>query len=623
MGCEVPDWIIDNLVKNLDYHNEELCDRVIRSYQFDFSRNIKNGPSFEEQVCKNNLNDLGVFNEVPCIYSPETAHIMINEFKKFMAINATLIAIKDDNAFSGDQTKLQKEFINGVNYYRSELVAPLHIDRIWKMLILHSQTYFEYCIELCGGYIDRIEPDIHNDAEISQKLDQTYKKFWEFHDAIETYPYFEKFPNPFNMDFKSNTDFYKYGCYDKAVTLSGPTSIFTLTENIDKLFDELDANNMTKPLAIILADKIDAMITCDYEITEEMFKIDCKDENTQILFEELLQLHFPEKVLQNFKFYCSLSDEVSMAIYLYYLKYLVIATLNDYNVSPSYWVDQLWHAHMGHTKHYRDTCLFIKDFVETRMSHLGISPREFIAHEPGDDTSETKQRLAEKENFTQQLYEIHFGDSPESNFILEYPSSPPETMTVNIIGLLTTRYLRKDPLSPLNELNQSITHDSSYLKSFLTKYLTKTLPAPDSYDFDNCDLNHQIIRFRTRMEKYSSLAGIGQQGWRKRYPDDRFEWSSEEGRGLGKEFGVEDEQMVFSPKGMIFISNIHSPITNLILVRRFPLPDISMSSSCKGLSYTLANLADGIQSNIDIWPLNISRYGKSMRLYSAKRRAFG
>lgn len=70
------------------HNNDSLPDKLIRAYQFDFNKYIKNGPTFEEKVMKENANDLGL-----CTYSPQTTHIMITEFKKFMAVNATLIVL--------------------------------------------------------------------------------------------------------------------------------------------------------------------------------------------------------------------------------------------------------------------------------------------------------------------------------------------------------------------------------------------------------------------------------------------------------------------------------------------------------------------------------------------------
>ena len=116
------------------------------AYEFDFNKYIKSGPTFEEKVRLGNINDLGVYQEKECQYSPETAYIMVNEFKKFMVLNATLILLKEDVEVEKeeDEEGTIMETINGIKYYRTEIFPPFHIDRIWKLLILHSQTYFDF-----------------------------------------------------------------------------------------------------------------------------------------------------------------------------------------------------------------------------------------------------------------------------------------------------------------------------------------------------------------------------------------------------------------------------------------------------------------------------------------------
>ena len=90
-------------------------------------------------------------------------------------------------------------------------------------------------------------------------------------------------------------------------------------------------------------------------------------------------------------------------MFIEYLKYLVIATLNEYQVAPSFWIDQMWHSHMTHTKHYRDTCIFIKNVFEKEMDHLNISPRDFIAHLPGDNSEEKNNKISKLEQNTRNL----------------------------------------------------------------------------------------------------------------------------------------------------------------------------------------------------------------------------
>jgi len=123
-----------------------MCQRLVDAYHFDFNKYIKNGPTFQQKVMDSFANDLG---RVIC---PETAHIMINEFIKFMVINAHLVLHDTKySSLSSDQTKSENMdliVINGIEYYSTAIFPPHHIDRIWKLLILHSQIYIEFCLTI-------------------------------------------------------------------------------------------------------------------------------------------------------------------------------------------------------------------------------------------------------------------------------------------------------------------------------------------------------------------------------------------------------------------------------------------------------------------------------------------
>ena len=43
--------------------------------------------------------------------------------------------------------------------FHESIYAPAHIiDLVWRTLILSTRIYNEFCFELCGGFIDRVEP---------------------------------------------------------------------------------------------------------------------------------------------------------------------------------------------------------------------------------------------------------------------------------------------------------------------------------------------------------------------------------------------------------------------------------------------------------------------------------
>ena len=79
MGCFVPAQFLEKHLKRTFINELNMCDRLMQAYLFDFNSQSKGGPTFEEKVMKSNTNDLGM-----CSYSPQLAHIMITEFKKFM-----------------------------------------------------------------------------------------------------------------------------------------------------------------------------------------------------------------------------------------------------------------------------------------------------------------------------------------------------------------------------------------------------------------------------------------------------------------------------------------------------------------------------------------------------------
>ena len=45
-------------------------------------------------------------------------------------------------------------------YFESWFHPPIIVDLVWKTLITNAKIYKEYCYELCGGFIDRVDPSI-------------------------------------------------------------------------------------------------------------------------------------------------------------------------------------------------------------------------------------------------------------------------------------------------------------------------------------------------------------------------------------------------------------------------------------------------------------------------------
>ena len=148
-----------------------LEQRLDIARDFDFNLGLQEGwPTFEYRFMLNNWNNLGER------YTPQSAHVVIMEFRKFMALNAS-----ETLTLTSNQLRYRTfEWINNVWHYESALhpypeVGKFHnplsihlnqknylklifIDRVWKYLIQDTETYAKFWIKLCGGILDRRDP---------------------------------------------------------------------------------------------------------------------------------------------------------------------------------------------------------------------------------------------------------------------------------------------------------------------------------------------------------------------------------------------------------------------------------------------------------------------------------
>mmetsp|Transcript_8022 Transcript_8022/g.7100 ORF Transcript_8022/g.7100 Transcript_8022/m.7100 type:complete len:157 (+) Transcript_8022:301-771(+) len=154
--------------------------------------------------------------------------------------------------------------------------------------------------------------------------------------------------------------------------------------------------------------------------------------------------------------------------------------MNNYEVSPDFWTDQLWHAHMQHCKHYRETCGLLKNIVDTEIPHLNIKVRDFIPHLPGDKSLKCQERLETLKEMTISLYEKHFNDYNYKAIWVEQKdyTEDDSLITVNLLGLFYTYNFKqslnkeKDYLLNINpkmfERNEEIYSELKYLKDAKT-----------------------------------------------------------------------------------------------------------------------------------------------------------
>ncbi|CAI2382655.1 unnamed protein product [Moneuplotes crassus] len=52
MGCFIPDWIQNQIIKGCQESSKKICQRLVKAYKFDFNKHIENGVTFEEKLRK-------------------------------------------------------------------------------------------------------------------------------------------------------------------------------------------------------------------------------------------------------------------------------------------------------------------------------------------------------------------------------------------------------------------------------------------------------------------------------------------------------------------------------------------------------------------------------------------
>lgn len=99
-----------------------------------FDLNLQKNPhlTIEARFARENTNDMGEF------LLPQTAHVIIMEWKKFMYMIATEIA-KRRREGTLDLTKNFKK--DGKWFYTSPFAAPPYLDRVWRLVILYNNNY--------------------------------------------------------------------------------------------------------------------------------------------------------------------------------------------------------------------------------------------------------------------------------------------------------------------------------------------------------------------------------------------------------------------------------------------------------------------------------------------------
>ena len=61
--------------------------------------------------------------------------------------------------WNGSMSREKNEKLKDGWYFTAPFTASYYIDLVWKNFIKYDEGYRAYCENLCGGYIDRPEPN--------------------------------------------------------------------------------------------------------------------------------------------------------------------------------------------------------------------------------------------------------------------------------------------------------------------------------------------------------------------------------------------------------------------------------------------------------------------------------
>ncbi|CAI2361944.1 unnamed protein product [Moneuplotes crassus] len=451
-------------------------------------------------------------------------------------------------------------------------------------------------VKYFGKYLKGLDFDLHKEGEIDSPLFCAKDPLKGFNPCV-----------------------YKYWKYEVAITKQGRNQIGNIVEIIDKLYDETTEEVMSEKGCLRIADLV---LECLDKEPPQSTAINVSSTNldAEFLLSKLLELEFPTFLLKDFSAYWSLSEEFTTEVFVCYLKYLVIAALKECKVAPSFWIDQFWHQHITHTKHYRDTCLLVKDIVESEMPHLEIKPKSFVAHLPGDGSPEQTEIVRKLEKQTEIYYLEYFGDDASMNpiigFQLDYDLQVDPVMSINILGLVVSRYLRIDQNLPSNALKESMQavremNINKLDKLKLDKTRKKKLKELVAFDnsteeeFKRIELRHCSYRpakLTGFIDKFKNIftkrkpppkAPRTYSGWRTNYPIEAFDWYPKLVL-KNQSYSFLNELPVFSPKGLITLDFNKKKGDESLSLRSWCLEGF-------GVDCTLPNFADAIQSSLDLY----------------------
>lgn len=108
---------------------------LVRALKFDLNLGKNPRLTIEARFTRENTNDMGEF------LLPQTSHIIIMEFKKFMVLQGIEIQKRRREG----SLDLKKNFKKDKKWtFTSPYTAPPYLDRVWKLLILYNSNYETY-----------------------------------------------------------------------------------------------------------------------------------------------------------------------------------------------------------------------------------------------------------------------------------------------------------------------------------------------------------------------------------------------------------------------------------------------------------------------------------------------
>jgi hypothetical protein len=379
---------------------------LVKVLKFDLNIGLNPRLTIEARFTRENTNDIGEY------LLPQTAHIIIMEFKKFMYMQATEIRTR----LSQGTLDLQRNYKKDKKwFFSSPYTASPYLDRVWRLLILYNNNYERFCQRICGGFIDREDPR-ENHATSFQNYYKGIEQLELKRDVMK--PFHNLWPR-----YKNKADYitdYDYNCYVSGEAI--PIIIGYMNQRtVDASSSRIETETCKNLASQCFNDHMSTSSKVDTELTVVKDRnvyhnlLQDRDQTPAEILYSVLDIVFPPKFLSNLQVEQLIDENTANKWFLEYRKYLVLAYLTKDMISPSEQVDQVWHLHMTYTQHYRATCQNIlqREFKHTpslggsaeSKKYEGVYEETLSFYkavfliDPPQDVWETPQQRFEMANF--------------------------------------------------------------------------------------------------------------------------------------------------------------------------------------------------------------------------------